>query len=309
MAMNSHAPTAALPRVSVIIPHLNQPEHLARCLDALAAQTYPADRFEVIVVDNGSRALPEWVRDRGVRLEREAEPGPGPARNRGVGVARGEVFAFIDADCLAAPGWLAAMVAALTEAGEGCLVGGDVRVGCVDPGRMTAVEAYETVFAYRQEEYIAKKGFSGAGNLMVRRADFARIGPFPGIEVAEDRVWGRRAGALGYRIVYAAAGVVFHPARPSVEDILVKWGRTIDHDFAEWQAAGRGLAAWCARALAVAVSPVVDGLRIVRSNRLKGLRPRALAALALARIRLWRARRMLSLVLFGPSKDALAWNR
>ena len=47
-------------RISVVIPHLNQPEFLARCLASLAAGTRPPD--EVIVVDNGSHELPETER-------------------------------------------------------------------------------------------------------------------------------------------------------------------------------------------------------------------------------------------------------
>ncbi|HLO76693.1 MAG TPA: glycosyltransferase, partial [Magnetospirillum sp.] len=43
-----------LPLVDVIIPHLNDHDRLALCLEALRRQDYPADRFTVTVVDNGS---------------------------------------------------------------------------------------------------------------------------------------------------------------------------------------------------------------------------------------------------------------
>ena len=42
------------PTVSVIIAHYRQPEQLARLLHALGRQTFPADRVEIIVVDDGS---------------------------------------------------------------------------------------------------------------------------------------------------------------------------------------------------------------------------------------------------------------
>jgi len=73
------------------------------------------------------------------------------------------------------------------------VVGGDVRIAVANPRRLTHLEAYESIFAYRQQEYIETMGFSGTGNLAVGREDFERIGPFAGIEVAEDRDWGRRA--------------------------------------------------------------------------------------------------------------------
>lgn len=302
----------ARPFISVIVPHLNQPEFLKACLASLARQTYPRERFEVVVVDNGSRELPEWVGNAGgnVTLDREAIPGPGPARNRGVAASRGEVLAFIDADCTADSRWLEAMSEVLFKSTDRRIVGGDVRIAYDNLERLTMIEAYETVFAYRQKEYIEKKGFSGTGNLMVRRGDFERIGLFAGIEVAEDRDWGQRAVAAGYRIVYAPNGIIYHPARRSLDEIKVKWRRHTDHDYAEWLRAGRGTALWCARAVAVAVSPIRDLARIARSDLLCGLRARWLASLALVRIRWWRAGRMLAVVTAAkPSLNAQSWNR
>ena len=47
---------ASVPFVSVIVPVFDDPEGLVTCLRALDRQTYPQERFEVLVVDNGSRA-------------------------------------------------------------------------------------------------------------------------------------------------------------------------------------------------------------------------------------------------------------
>ena len=69
-------------------------------------------------------------------------------------------------------------------------LGGDVRIWRSDGRKFGAIEAYESVFAYRFKMYIEKQGYSGTGNLAVRRADFARVGPFRGLEVAEDVEWG-----------------------------------------------------------------------------------------------------------------------
>ena len=68
------------PEISVIAPHLNQPEHLAAFLASLYAQDFDMRRAEVIIVDNGSRTLPEAVVAPypAVRLVSEAAPGPGP---------------------------------------------------------------------------------------------------------------------------------------------------------------------------------------------------------------------------------------
>ena len=300
------------PDISVIIPHLNQANQLARCLGSLEAQSLPRARFEVIVVDNGSSERPEAVVGRfdGASLESEHEPGPGPARNRGVAASRGRILAFIDADCIADPGWLSAADSALSG-GEGrFMVGGDVRIALKHPPEMDALEAYESVFAYRQREYIERQGFSGTGNLAVHRADYEKIGPFGGIGIAEDRDWGRRATAAGYEIAYVPDMIVYHPARESLNELKAKWGRHVAHDHAEWRAAGRGRSAWLLRAAAVAGSPLRDIPKTLLSPRLQGMRARLGAAAILTRIRLFRAWRMVGMVFDGEhSRKDSTWNR
>lgn len=284
-----------VPFISVVVPHLNQAALLPRCLRSLAAQSYPRERVEVTVVDNGSTEMPHDIVERfpGVRLARETTPGPGPARNRGVALSRGDILAFIDADCLADRDWLTVIARHLTAGGADTILGGDVRIAYGDPERPTTLEAYESVFAYRQREYIEKHGFSGTGNLALRRKEFEAIGPFAGIEVAEDRDWGRRAIAKGYRIVYVPAMKVFHPARRSFAEIFAKWDRHISHDYQDWNRDGRRRLGWLARSLAVALSPLADIRRIIASDRISGVEPRLRAAFALTTIRLYRARRMI----------------
>ena len=103
------------PLISVIIPHLNQPNGLEACLGSLDSQTLERSAFEVIVVDNGSASLPKAVIERypGTSLLQESRPGPGLARNRGVEAASADILAFIDADCRAHPDWLRSALRAL----------------------------------------------------------------------------------------------------------------------------------------------------------------------------------------------------
>jgi glycosyltransferase involved in cell wall biosynthesis len=294
------------PRISVIIPHLNQAEALARCLAALAAQE-AAVPFEVLVVDNGSATPP--VVGPAARLLLEATPGPGPARNRGVVGARAPILAFLDADCVPAPGWIAAIAAHFVDPAA-AVAGGEVRVTVRDPAMPTAVEAFESVFGYRVPLYIRRDGFAGTGNMAVRAEVFAQAGPFPGIGAAEDRVWGRRASAMGYPPAFLPAMRVETPARASFAELAAKWDRHVAHDYAELPAGPRARIGWCLRALAVAASPVVELHAVATSDRLHGPRARALAWLFLARIRLYRARRMLGLAAGGDvGAPGARWNR
>ena len=296
-------------RISVVIPHLNQSEMLARCLASVAAGQRQAD--EVIVVDNGSATLPAAVCAAfpGVRLLLEPTPGPGPARNRGVAAATGDILAFIDADCLAAPDWLAAAETAMTEAAT-TVLGGDVRIAYADPARLTMLEAYESIYAYRMDRYIAREGFTGTGNLVVRRAVLQDVGPFAGIGVAEDRDWGQRATAKGYRIRYVAAMKVYHPARKQFAELRQKWDRHMAHDFIRARLQPGGHLKWATKMLAMGLSPLGEIPRILLSDRIAGPGARLLAFIGLVRIRLYRATQM-GWLLAGGNPEVLAgrWNR
>ena len=87
--------------ISVIIPHFNDLGGLAKCLEALSIQTYPRDRFEIIVADNnspqGQDAVAAVIAGR-ARMVVVAQKGAGPARNGAVEVASGRLLAFIDSD-------------------------------------------------------------------------------------------------------------------------------------------------------------------------------------------------------------------
>ncbi|MDA9409919.1 glycosyltransferase [Bradyrhizobium sp. CCBAU 45384] len=296
--------------ISVIIPHLNQEHYLEVGLRALHSQRGVSSEVEIIVVDNGSARPPKavcsgWPR---VRLISEPTPGPGPARNRGIREARGDILAFIDADCRADPGWLAAIQTALAN-GETRIIGGDVRVGYERPGRPTFLEPYESIYSYRNSEHIAE-GFSGTGNLATLPSVVAEIGPFAGIDVAEDRDWGLRARAAGYTIRYVPEMIVFHPARKTFAELTRKWDRHIAHDYQRIRLRPRGTLRWLTRAVGVAGSPLFELRTILLSPRVSGPRERILALLCLTAIRLYRGARMIGVLLQGDAKRFSGeWNR
>ena len=294
--------------VSVIVPHLNQPEFLENCLASLDAQTLPRDRFEVIVVDNGSTQLPVSVVEKhaGMKLVQEMQPGPGPARNRGVREATGSIFAFVDADCRAHPDWLRAGVATIEASAPHTILGGDVQIWRDDKQRFSATEAYESIFAYRFKLYIEQHGFSGTGNLMARRVDFDKVGPFAGINVAEDIDWGRRALQGGCKFVYAPEMIVYHPARKSLGELFVKWDRHLQHAANISDGTFVSKARWLARAAAVLISPAVEWPKVVFSDRLPSVSTKAKALYVLTIVRAYRAWRMATLV---GSSGGVVWNR
>lgn len=87
------------PRFSVIIPVYNGEKTIARALDSILQQTWPA--YEIIVIDDGSTDQTEAIvqgYSAPVRYVNQKNAGPSAARNRGAALAEGDWVAFLDAD-------------------------------------------------------------------------------------------------------------------------------------------------------------------------------------------------------------------
>ena len=280
-------PTALAPQVSVIVPHYSQVEALGACLASLEAQSLPASRFEILVVDNNSPCGLEPVRavaGERARLLVETARGAGPARNRGVAEARGQVFAFIDADCVASPCWLEEGLRGL----EGFdIVGGRVDVSVADERRMSGAEAFERVFAFDFRSYIEDKGFTGSGNLFCRREVFEAVGGFRPA-VSEDMDWSHRARALGYSLGYHEAAAIAHPARADWSELTRKWSRINRESLRLSEGKRLGRLKWFARNWLVPISILPHATRVMSSRKLPDSRTRLRALATLAGIRLWR---------------------
>src|SRR3989338_8668397 len=97
------------PKVSVIIPVYNAEKTLKQCLDSVVSQDF--ENFEIIVVDNNSTdgskgIIDSFLAGRKVKYFFEEKRGRGAARNAGLRVARGEIIAMTDADCIVPTDWL-----------------------------------------------------------------------------------------------------------------------------------------------------------------------------------------------------------
>lgn len=283
------------PFVSVLIPHYNDLDNLVLCLDGLGRQDWPADRFEIVVADNNSldgvAAVAALASD--VRVVHAADQGAGPARNAGALAARGEVFAFLDADAIAEPGWLTAGVAALQRFDY---IGGRVVVTTRAPALLSPTEAYEAVFAYDFRKYIEREHYSGTGNLFVPRSVFERVGGFR-TGVAEDIDWCWRANALGCRIGYAEDAVVRIAARRRWAELKAKFDRMEREHLLLYRGRPGWQARWLWHAALVGGSPFVHCFRVVTSPRLAGARAKLLGVVGLAAIRFYRLYLMLLLLL------------
>lgn len=272
---------------SVIVPHYNDLPALDACLSALEAQTFPRDRYEIIVADNASPcgidAVKAVVRDR-ARLVEVPEAGAGPARNGGASHALAPLLAFTDCDCLPDSGWLAAGLARLETTD---IVGGRMTVLVRDDAPLTPAEAFELLFAFDNRSYVEQKHFTVTANLFVRSADFDRVGPFR-TGVSEDQEWCLRAREKGLRIAYAENAIVGHPARHSWQEFIRKWRRIVDEQYLITREWPFGRARWLAKTWVLPISIFAHLPRVLTSARLSRTGDRIAAAKALIGIRLWR---------------------
>lgn len=192
------------PAVSVVVPTKDRPAGLAALLDALAAQTLAPERFEVIVVDDGS-APPV---DAGARVIRHERPrGPAAARNSGWRAARAPLVAFVDDDCVPVPPWLEAILEAAGR-DDGVVVQGPVGP---PPGERERV----TPLAHTIEVGGPSRLFVSA-NIAYARALLERTGGFDETfrrACGEDVELGARATAAGVELRWAPGAVVHHEVR------------------------------------------------------------------------------------------------
>lgn len=289
---------ADAPLVSVVVPHYHDLAGLDACLSALGAQILPAGRFEIVVADNnspeGAEAVEACIKGR-ARLTVVTEKGAGPARNGGVAEARGEILAFTDSDCIPDPAWLTEGLAALERFD---FVGGGMRVLVGDATRPTPTEAFELVFAFDNAAYVRDKGFTVTANLFCPRRVFDAVGGFR-VGVSEDVEWCQRATGAGYRLGYAPAALVGHPARKDWPELERKW-RRMAHEGFLLAAEGRGgRLAWLARALAMPVSAVAHTPKVLMSSALPSWSARLGALGVLYRSRFWRMRENIRLLAAG----------
>lgn len=165
-------------RVSVVVPTHQRPDTLGRLLASLASQTFPRDRFEVVVVateEDGARDIVDATRRatgldvRCVSIPDDPYGGRSAAakRNFGARMAAGEWLAFTDDDCVADPRWLAGAAPRLA----------DPEVAAVE-GAMVIPPPPRPTLTYRGMLRLARRGGYQTCNMFYRRGLFLDLGGF-----------------------------------------------------------------------------------------------------------------------------------
>jgi glycosyltransferase involved in cell wall biosynthesis len=249
--------SAAAPFISIIVPVYNDAAALASLLSALDEQDYQPDRFECLVVDNGSR-VPVGVSPRRkykIRVLPEPQAGSYAARNCGLRQARGDILAFTDADCMPRPDWLSAAVRHMQAARRPCILGGRLDVVREPQARDSALGWHSVVNDLDQERFVRHYHFAATANMFTTREVFERVGNFnPALLSGGDLEWGRRAWACGIEQVFCADVVVRHPARADWKSLVAKTRRIAGGHYGLNRQARRPLPATIHTTLQIAVA-------------------------------------------------------
>lgn len=172
------------PFVSIVVPTRNRASLLRDCITSLLAQGYPADRYEIIVADDGSTDDTAKVVDLlskgngspGVRYSRFPKLGVNGARNEGIKHAAGEIVCIVDDDELVQPTHLRSVVEHLEQAPDLDGVGGPYRPFA--PPRVRVCRRCVLGAADFPGAGKRKVSWLFGGNMAVRKVVFERRGLF-----------------------------------------------------------------------------------------------------------------------------------
>lgn len=212
--------------VTVVVPVLDRPGALDRCLAALGT------RQPVVVVDDASRdpgPVSAVCAARGARLvRRERNGGPGAARNDALDTVDSEFVAFVDSDCTVTPGWLDALTWLFVDESIAAVAPRVVPAPSGPDGARRSVDRF--LGAHSPLDLGPDEGEVGprravpyvpTAALVVRRRALSDVGGFaPGLRVGEDvdLVW--RLVDAGWRVRYVPSVTVGHAEPRRWRDVV-----------------------------------------------------------------------------------------
>lgn len=223
------------PQVSVLIPVYNDIGRVGLCIEKLKAMAFPQDKYEVIIIDNGSsdgtyellQKLVSELDDKAFRLIQCLTPGSYAARNEGLKFAHGEFVAFTDSDCLVSENWLQSLLNSWRAQSGSVVIAGKVSFFS-DTTKSTEQSAldFENMFSMKQDQN-AKNGKCITANLFCTMELLKTHDGFnEKLKSGGDVEFSQRVVNAGGEIVYSEDAEVFHPSR-NKEELLIKRKRVV----------------------------------------------------------------------------------
>lgn len=209
-------------QVSVVVPVRDAESTIEGTVQSLLGQRYPPGRFEIIVVENGSRdGTPGLLARYGSRITvvHEKRRGAAAARNAGVRAASCPHIAFTDADCVPDPTWLRELMAYATHNPRADLIGGPI----LAHHPRAKVERFSEWLWDQERALRAQPPYAITANLLIRRTLLFELGMFDeALLRGQDVDLSYRAYFQGARFGYAHLAVVRHVNPRNLREVFAK---------------------------------------------------------------------------------------
>lgn len=223
---------------SVIVPSFDRRDEIRELIESFIMLQFPADRFELIIADDGStdgtkELVNEYVGKVKFTLNfyTQKNQGPGAARNMGMEKAQGDFFIFIDSDCTVSPMWLSEIDRSLDAENADAF-------GAPDSFREDFPPLLKAI-NYSMTSFLTTGGIRGHNkkklgkfyprsfNMGLSRETYKRVGGFGSLRHGQDIEYSHRIIRSGTKVISIPEAVVFHKRRTSVKKFfkqVFNWG-------------------------------------------------------------------------------------
>jgi cellulose synthase/poly-beta-1,6-N-acetylglucosamine synthase-like glycosyltransferase len=214
------------PFVSVVVPALNCVDDVQGFVEVMRQQDYPADCFEIIVVDNGSSdGTFERARAAGMIALQCAQKGRARALNAGIEAARGEFILTTDLSCRAEPYWIRAVVDTFAEHPEAGCVAGEIELLRTSDGAVIDFQErtnYMSPLLALKRRRLPYMPFADGANASFRKSVFDEIGGFEAsfVKAADVEICYRMFVLTDYTLVFNSSALMREPGEPSLRALL-----------------------------------------------------------------------------------------
>jgi glycosyltransferase involved in cell wall biosynthesis len=186
-----------MPKISVVVPTMNEAKYIQPCIDSLQQQTYKD--FEVVAIDASQDNTPEICKQAGWKIVKQVSKGISLARAEGFAATAGQIIACTDADTKVDDRWLEFIAKAFEDEKVVCAYG---PVYLLDGPWLYRIIGDVLFTLFLKWNRLIRKDHVAGMNFAVRKTAYEAIGGFRAdLWTAEDVDLGLRIRKLG-KVVY-----------------------------------------------------------------------------------------------------------
>jgi len=213
--------------ISVVIPVYNSEKFLDYLLNSLMKQSLNTEVYEIIFIDNNSNDNSARILRNYININNNCKyymfnkkQGSYASRNFGISLARGDVLAFTDADCILEEKWLKNIWEFYNvKENENVIIAGNIEIIIENTNNLW--EQYDKIVSLNNKKYVKNKSAATA-NLIVPKKIFQNVGKFKELFSGGDTEWTKRASEKGYNLKFMSNIKVYHPSRKNFVEVKNK---------------------------------------------------------------------------------------